>query len=223
MPEEITFENWLKYLFDRPVTDPEWYWEIDDQLSLPPHLFIEFGTRMLLGSGLLLNPYSDGQVRQGLYPLISNLLWNDIYALHDATIPLQNRLSFLNAIVNLNQDCFEPRCTPHLSHLDRDQTPDHVSPLNGSCFMWWDIFILWGNRDDPAHDPLNRACLQVMEQSLALPNIAVQEGALHGLGHFAGGYPDEVRKIIESFLNRSPALAPQLLAYATRAIRGDVP
>lgn len=218
----IDFDEWVKYLFDRPVTDPAWYWNDDPLTELPAAKYIEFGTRLFSNAGTLLRPYSDGQVYHGLYRIISNSVSNDIFALKDADVPLQRRLDFLKAILALNRDCFDVRCTQHLSHLDQ-VTPAEVSPLNASCYMWWDIFIIYGDRDDVSLDPLNRACIDVMAASLPLSNIAVKEGALHGLGHFSLYYPDECRRIIGSFLSTSKSdIPPALVTYALYATEGDV-
>lgn len=43
--DTINFEAWIKYLFNRPVTDPAWYWDDDPSIELPAMKFIEFGTR----------------------------------------------------------------------------------------------------------------------------------------------------------------------------------
>ena len=89
--------------------------------------------------------------------------------------------------------------------------------------MWWDIFILYGNREDASLDPLNRACNEVMAQSLALSNLAVKEGALHGLGHFSIYYPDECQKVIETFLDSERRKIPaELAAYAECAKVGGI-
>src|SRR5688572_15809699 len=160
--EAIDFEGWVKYLFDRPVTDPAWYWDDEGGISLPPEKFIAYGTRLFSEAGDLLAAYSDGQVNDGLHRVISNSVSDEIFALKDSGIPLRERVDFLRGIFSLNRQCFNARCTPHLSHLDREATPAHVSPLNGICYMWWDIFILYGNREDVNLDPLNRACIDVM-------------------------------------------------------------
>jgi hypothetical protein len=88
--------------------------------------------------------------------------------------------------------------------------------------MWWDIFIIYGARDDLDVDPLNLACLEVMEKSITLSNIAVQEGALHGLGHFEPYYPDVCHPIIERFLKLDPTRDPGLQEYALNALSGYI-
>lgn len=223
MSDHLKFEDWVKCLFDREVTVPAWYWS-NEWPELSAADFIEFGTRLFRRSGELLKPYSDGQINDGLYAIISNNVSDDIFALKDPSIPLGQRVAFLEAIFELNRDCFVPRCTPHLSYLDWVGAPEKhaLSPLNSICYMCWDIFIIYGDREDKALDPLNRACLRVMEKSVRLSNIAVQEGAFHGLGHFALYYPEECAAIIDAFLAEETILPPKLLEYALGARTGGV-
>src|SRR6185295_87095 len=101
--------------------------------------------------------------------------------------------------------------------------PASVSPLNHICYMWWDVFIISGNSEDDGMRPLNEACLAVMEQCLALSNVAVLEGALHGLGHFVNGYPEQCREAIDRFVaERGSELPPQLHRYGMAARTGAI-
>ena len=225
MAADIPFEAWIRAVFDHPVnSDKPWYYELDAEVELvSPAAFIDYGARLFRESAVLLGSYSDGQVNQGLKALIYDSLYNRIYALRDDSIRLELRLAFLSAIFNLNEQCFERRCTPHLSHLDRDFTPPTVSELNEICYMWWDIFIIRPDANDAAMRPLADVCVSVMEQCLGLCNPAVIEGALHGLGHFAIGYPDRVAAAIDRLLQEiDPTIVPELRTYAVAAHDGQV-
>jgi hypothetical protein len=61
-----------------------------------------------------------------------------------------------------------------------------------------------------------------MEATLAIPHIACQEAALHGLGHWRCAYPERVEAIIGAFLARSRSLSAELEAYAKQARVGRV-
>lgn len=215
------FDDWVRRLFDRPAAEWAWEWE-DETPSPPPGEFIAHATVLFSHCGQVLAEYSDGQIANGLCRLTSTTLGDEMFALLDATIPLATRMACVRSILALNPEIFAKRCTPHLSHLDRHTTHSHVSPLNGPAYMWWDTFALWGDRDNPLADPLNRACIEVMEGSLAFSHIAVREGALHGLGHFGHGYPVECQAIIRRFLDSNPDLNPELARYAEAAFRQDV-
>jgi hypothetical protein len=214
--ESIGFDQWLAYLFDHEVTKEPWYWNELNPIFLPPAQFIDYGTRLFLNSGQSLAQYSDGQVNHGLWRLISNNFSDEIFALRNEKVPRSDRLNFLHAIYTLNKDCFSVRCAPHLSHLDKTGTPDFVSPLNSICYMWWDIFVIYGERN-PSIEELNDACISVMDQCLQLPNIAVKEGALHGLDHFSLYYPETCRQIISEFVSAQKTVNAALLQYAEKA------
>jgi hypothetical protein len=219
-PGSAQFEEWVAYVFDKPVAERAWYWD-EEILELSPRSFIEYGTRLFKNAGKVLAAYDDGQINQGLNLLLSNNISNQIFALHDQSIPVEQRVAFIEAILDLARDVFEVRCTLHLSHLDRHSTPDHVSPLNMICYMLWDIFIVYGNRDK-AMEPLNRASLKVIERALKLKNWAVIEGALHGLGHFEQYYPEETRRIADTYLSTANEWPRELVAYAMAARDGCI-
>ena len=219
MRTEIPFDHWLKLIFDHEIDErlPEWYFQPDAETEpVDPPTYIKYSTTLFRNSVELLRPYSDLQIDQGLNVLISNSASNNIFALQDKTILLEDRLAFINAIFDLNQQTFETRCTPHLSHLDRHSTPPEVSPLNMICYMWWDIFITPGRE-------LNDACLSVMENCLQLTNPAVLEGALHGLGHWTRSYPKRCEQAIDTFLKkRAKQLSQALRTYAMAAATGCI-
>ncbi|MGV3772109.1 MAG: hypothetical protein ACO1QB_04350 [Verrucomicrobiales bacterium] len=218
--EQVTFQDWVNYLFDHEVTEPAWYWDDPKPISLEAPIYINYGTNLLKKAGELTSPYSDGQINQGLYRLVSINLSDEVFALRNPEVPLNGREEFLGSILELNRDCFASRCTKHLSHFDKTGEESGASPLNWICYMWWDIFVVYGNRDDPAEEPLNRACLAVMEQCLTIPHIAVQEGALHGLGHFKHYYPEESKRIIQNFMHSNSKLDQPLRIYAEAAYEG---
>ncbi|HUS34992.1 MAG TPA: hypothetical protein VM680_06535 [Verrucomicrobiae bacterium] len=225
MKDAVSFHDWIKIIFDHPIDDHcAWYFELDANVDpVDGPTFIQYTTELFRASAEFLRPYSDAQVNQGLNVLISNGISNSIFALKDEAILIERRTAFLRAIFDLNRECFEPRCTPHLSHRDRDATPSDVSALNAICYMWWDIFIIYGATDDPPTIPLHDACLWVMENSLQLSNPAVLEGALHGLGHWTLYQPQRCEKIIDDFLRtHAKNLSPELQAYASAARTGCI-
>jgi hypothetical protein len=219
--ESISFDEWVRQVFDHPVKERAWYWD-EEIMEAPPRQFISFGTKLFRNSQTHLNPFSDAQVNAGLHLILSNNASAQIFALKEESIPIEERLGFLDALFDLTRDTFGVRCTPHLSHLDRQHAPNSVSPLNDICYMLWDIFIIYGDREDPKVDLLNRSCLHVVKRSLALKNIAVIEGALHGLGHFCLRYPNEAETAIDHFLESNPRIPSELLSYAKAARAGGV-
>ncbi|MCG6534354.1 MAG: hypothetical protein L7F78_06605 [Syntrophales bacterium LBB04] len=132
----LTFEEWFRYLFDHPVIDPRWYWDADrDSVELEPQRVVAYFTQLFEGAGELLAPYPDAQAEQGLWFLIGECT-SPLYALTDAAVLLKERLCCIRAIATVFEQCFVPRCTPHLGYLSESG----AGALNSVCYMWWDIF-----------------------------------------------------------------------------------
>jgi hypothetical protein len=198
-------------LFDHPVTDPPWDQDADcDSAGLVPQLAVAYATRLFENAGELLAPYPDAQVNSGLWFLIGEST-SPLYALRDAAIPVDERLCCIQAIATVFRQCFEPRCTPHLGHLDESG----AGALNTVCYMWWDIFPV--GRWEAAPSEIASSCLSVMEATLRLPSVACQESALHGLGHWSRYYKERCQRIISAFLLGHAELRPELREYASKA------
>ena len=213
----LTFEEWLRHLFDHTVTKPPWYWDADrDSAELEPQCVVAYATRLFEGARELLAPYPDAQAGEGLWFLIGECT-SPLYALNDVAVPLEERLCCIKAITTIFEQCFVPRCTPHLGHLGEGAGAD---PLNTVCYMWWDIFPV--GRWEAAPLELAPSFLSVMETTLELPSPACQESALHGLGHWSRYYKERCQNIISAFLQRHEQLRPELREYAARASENHV-
>jgi hypothetical protein len=206
----LPFEDWLTYLFDHPVAQPVWYWNVDfEEADLAPERVLTYSTRLFEESGERLARYPADQVNQGLSFLIDEA-GSPLYALADSALPVAPRVRCIRSIAALFEQCFLPRCTPHLSHLDEAG----AGALNAVYYMWWDVFPLHGKPEDPARREIDEACITVMAETLELPSVACRESALHGLGHWGLYYRDRCRAIVAAFLDRTPDLRPELRAYA---------
>ena len=200
-------------MFDHPVAEPAWHYDVDaDSAELEPQRVIAYATELFQRAGELLSPYTDAQANQGLWFLIGEGN-SPLYPLAEASIPLEQRLSCIRSISTVFEQCFVPRCSPHLSHLDEPG----ASALNLVCYMWWDLFVLCGQPKDAARQEVDDACLSVMEATLELPSVACQESALHGLGHWGLSYKSRCQGIVTVFLHRKRDLRPQLREYAEHA------
>lgn len=215
---DLSFEDWVRHMFDHPVTESAWYWDMDaDRADLPADLVVAYATTLFEQSGALLDAYTNAQANQGLYFLIHEGD-SPLCALTDSSIAIEERVRFIHSIVALFEQCFAPRCTPHL--LDVDEPG--AGALNPVCYMWWDIFPLYADSEKAALREIDAACLSVMETTLQLPSIACQESALHGLGHWGLEYPERCRTVVSAFILQHPNLRAELRAYAERAKEGDV-
>ncbi|MGE5378308.1 MAG: hypothetical protein ACM3XO_24885 [Bacteroidota bacterium] len=218
---DLTFEEWVLFVFDHPFDESrlEWYWEIEaDWWEGPASRTIQYLTRAFENAAEVFRPYSDSQLNRGLWYLASNACSDHMLTLLDLSLPWSERRRCIRSIYTLYEQCFAPRCTPHLSHLDEAG----VGPLNSVCYMWWDILPVYGQPGDPSRRETDAEILQVLESALQLEPIACRECALHGLGHWGIYYPDQVQATIDRFLQRQKDLPEGLRTYALNAHRGCV-
>jgi len=216
---DLSFEEWVKYLFDHPVTDPEWYWEMNIDWwseSESPAITVSFMTQLFENAGTILAPYSDAQINQALW-YIDSEIQGYMYTLRASKVPLDERLRCINSMFNLYQQVFAVRCSQHLSHLNRsgEPKPEGLSVLNSICYMWWDISPLYPDMEVDNLEQMREAVLNVMRKTLELDSIACQEGALHGLGHW--DRIPEAGNIIGNWFNQHKNAPDELRLYAIRA------
>lgn len=215
----LTFDEWVRFFFDHEVRSPEWYWDIDSPYwDGPADLTVRYITTLFEDPCEPLGTYTDEQLNQGFWYLVSSGGSDHMRVLSDLSVAEDERTRCLRAFVSLFGNLFASRCSPYLSHLNEFG----VAPLNLACYMWWDLIPLHGTPEDDQHQPLDRAALDVMAEILTIDSIACQESALHGLGHWHFEYPTEARDIIDRFLRMKLMLRPQLVEYAKIARIGHV-
>jgi hypothetical protein len=214
---QLTFEQWLAHVFDHPVREPAWYFDLDAGWWDGPALDrVRFLTRAFEGAKTHFQPYTDAQLNQGLWYLASNACSSHMFAFSDETVDWAVRQRGLRAMRSLYAKCFAPRCAPVLGHLDEPGG----NPLNLVCYMWFDLLPLFGQPEDGGRAALDREMLNLMAGLLEIDSVACQESALHGLGHWHYVYPEQTSAIIDAYLQRSTALRPELRQYAFSARRG---
>lgn len=212
-------ERWVAYAFDRPVAQPEWYWDGDDHVDEPdPHAELDCFTRLCETPAPYLASISDAQLNQGFWYLLGSGASALTLAAHDGTIPVARWARCVRAFKPLFAEVFAPRCSPHLGHRDEPG----ADPLNSACYMWWDLLPLPRLPAGAGRAALHDACLDTLESILALEHDACRESALHGLGHWAADAPRRVAAIVDHFLSATPGLRPELRDYALAARGGCV-
>lgn len=217
--DDVTLQQWIAHVFDHPVTDPEWHWDLDaPELDLAPGLTAQFIAETSEAGGELLARFSDAQLNQGFYYLISAGISECMFALTESCVPWPVRQRALRSVVPLFEQVMAVRCSPHLSY--RDEQP--ANPLNSVCYMWWDIIPFHGQPEDPDRAEFDHEVLSVLRRLLAIPHDACRESALHGLGHWQLEYPEAAAEIIDDFLERSHDLRSELVAYAGQARIGCI-
>jgi hypothetical protein len=215
-PAPISLTDWIAHVFDHPVTDPAWHWDIHTQHpDLSAEQALLYIAETCERAPELLASYTDAQLDQGFWYLLG---CNSDYlpALYQLSVPWPARRRVLRSFLPLFRDFMAVRCTPQLSHCE---TAD--CPLNGVCYMWWDMdSVPPPRREEPAWAEQDREVLAIMAELLTIPHDACRESALHGLNHWQLDYPGEVETIITTFLRHTPGLRPELAAYAEGAITG---
>jgi len=210
--------NWIAHVFDHPVTDPAWHWSLDapEWQDSPEHI-ASLIAETFERSGELLSRFSDVQLEQAFWFLVSGSGSNFMFALVDPGVPLANRLRALRSFVPLFKQVMAVRCSSHLSHLDEQP----ANPLNSACYMWWDILPIHGKPEEPKRTEFDAEVLRVLPELLAIPHDACRESALHGVSEWQLYYPS-IADIVDDFLLHTPNLRPELISYAQRAKVGDV-
>ena len=215
----LSFEEWLKLIFDHPVGGPQWYFDVEAPFwDAPAEITVDYITKFFASPIPFLKDYTDEQLNQGFWYLVSNGCSDMMFALSEPSVPLEQRLRCLRSFGSVFEQLFAVRCSPHLSHSNEPG----ACPLNSACYMWWDLLPLSGQPSVSLQKPIDSAALEVMANTLALDSIACQESALHGLGHWQSAYPAEVAKIIDHFLKENPQLRAELIRYAQSARCGCV-
>ncbi|MGZ4960956.1 MAG: hypothetical protein ACXWC8_00235 [Limisphaerales bacterium] len=219
-PVNGSLHDWISYVFDHPVNDalPAWYWDIDVPVwEGTPEQITQYISETFQNSGELLARFSDEQLNQGFWFLVSGSCSEFMYALRDEKVPLPMRLRALRSFVPVFEQVMARRCSPHLSHLDEAGT----NALNSACYMWWDHLPIHGEPENPARAAFDSEVLAVLRRILAIPHDACRESALHGIGHWVTDYP-EAAEIVDDFLAGETKLRPELVGYALAAKDGNV-
>lgn len=192
----LAFEGWMDYVFD--PYDRSWEGNSEQVASLIAELFER--------SGELLTRFSDEQLDEGLNFILSAGRSEFMFSLVDSDVSAAVRLRALRSFVPLFEQVMAARCSPHLLHRDEQG----AKPLNGVCYMWWDVLPIHGRPDDPSRAEFDAEVLVVLRRLLAIPHDACRESALHGIGHWAIYYPS-VAKIVDDFLANTSGLRPELV------------
>lgn len=212
------YDEWISFIFDHPVTNPEWHWEND-----PPTFEVSEADcanlieQTFTHSGRDLTRFTDAQVNQGINFLISPACSGYMSALRDSRVSIDTRLSAIRSIFILYRDCFQARCSETLSHLDQVSRSD----LNPMCYMFWDINPLVCLKGTDEEASLADCVFSVLADTLGLPHLACQEAAIHAYGEFSCFYPERVEEAVDAFL-ATDILCEGLRTYARNARTGYI-
>jgi hypothetical protein len=131
-----SLSDWITHVFDHSVADPAWHWSSDAPAwEGSSEDTVAFIADTFERSGELLARFTDAQLNQGFWYLTSAGVSDLMFALVEPGVPLAARLRAIRSFLPLFEQVMAIRCSPHLSHLDEQP----ANPLNGACYMWWDI------------------------------------------------------------------------------------
>lgn len=213
------YQEWLHFVFDRPVTPNGWYFDIEfPDFDAERADLAQLVANTMDNCGRDLASYSDDQVNHGLKFIFNNSFSDVVFSLMDETVPAPLRIHAISSIKNLYKDCFTPRCAYVLGHNDEQG----ANPLNSICYMLWDVSPLSYWENEPDREVFYQAVVEVLEDALASPNPACVESSLHGLGHILSSYIEPVTKVIAAYQRRNVFVSPQLKEYAARARTGNI-
>jgi hypothetical protein len=179
--------------------------------------------------------FPDDQLDQGFWFLMGDTPPDFMGSLVEGEIPLETRLRALRSFVPLFEQVMAVRCSSHLGHL----AECGESPLNGACYMWWDIQRWkWGrdttqtdakdpgyklDDEDPDRTLFDHEIVVTMSRILSIPHDVCRESALHGIGHLDDlilANPQLCRRaaqIVDDGLAGTSGLRPELIEYAKQA------
>ena len=218
---DLAFQEWLEHAFGREVRFQQapWYFDPDhDRWDPTPAQAVAYLNRLFENPEPALEAFADSQIAQGLTYLVNTMASGDSRWFCSTAVPVDERIRCVKAIAPFFEQLFKPRCTPHLSHLSEVD----AGPLNGVCYMWWDVFPSLAFPGDPHLPVLHDAALSTMKRILHLDSLACQESALHGLGHWQPEHEEKVAAIIDDFCEAYRETDPRLLVYAKSARCGCV-
>jgi hypothetical protein len=208
MNMEISYEDWK---LDLLTYDDSWIANCDTTIwELSGELTYMYVTRFFSEGKNLLNDINPEELNRILWLLIHDVL----NVIPEEYPPLSVWKDYFAATKILFRDIFNCYCAPVLGHKDEQPT----TPLNSSCYMWWDIVPVW-HPDKQILTQIQQLCLETIIYCLKLDNLACKESALHGLGHWYTIDSHVVKVIIQ---NNYSFIPDQLQNYSQSAICGCV-
>jgi len=226
LPDDISYEEWVRYVFDHPVLDPQWWWqqpesghlqEWDD--SADPARTLSFLTQLFEKPEGLIGRFTRAQIDQGLNFLVSNACSGHMFVLSATKLPWAHRRKCFDAMISLYAKLMAVVYQDDLGHLHR--SPSDPDRPTGACYMWWENFPYYAGMIHCDRYRINEAVLYVFEQVLTHKAESCLESVLHGLGHWHIYVPELVEPIVRRFLHRSD-ISRELRRYAEAAAVGRV-
>ena len=176
----MQYDEWINAIFTWNTSDTEWDEERNDQFfSLSSGNVLDLIAATFTMAGKDLRPFSDEQIALGLNS-ITNETEELLYKIYDVGAKTSQRLAVINGVYLLYRDCLALRC-------GNEPEAEAENPLDIYAYMFWDASalsiygVLASNVEDK--EALVDVILDVLENTLNIPNAMCQRAAIHGLGH----------------------------------------
>ena len=224
LPDDLPYEDWVEFIFDHPILDPQWWWQDEDSEyfkywneDADPARTLSYLTRLFTESAQLLPRFSDWQIDQGLNYLVSNSCSNHMFSFLNENLPWEDRKICFDAMIVLYRDLMAPVYGSDPSNIVIRESANRPTY---ACYIWWDIIPLYGGLED-RDGPMNTAILNIFDQVLRMDEECCLQSALHGLGHWHMYVLHRTDPIIKRFLARTH-ISNNIRQYALEASVGAV-
>lgn len=225
LPDDISYAEWVRFVFDHPVLDKNWWWHNPESGYLQDwneHAdaarTLSFLTQLFEQPEGLIQRCTRPRIDEGLNYLVNGVCSEHMSVLSDEKLPWTDRRRCFDAMISLYAKLMAPAYGNDLGHLQYEHDPERPT---FACYMWWDIIPLYSGMEHPDRDRINDAVLHVFEQVLKLRAESCLESVLHGLGHWHSDMPDRTEPIVRRFLERTD-MSAELRKYAENAAVGAV-
>jgi hypothetical protein len=229
--ESVTFDEWVEWACDHPVAaegGKEWWWHVPRDwkggrwLDRPPEQALAYVAKLFENPVTYLSSYSDAQIDQGINFIVSRACSKHFEWLVDQRVDHALRAGCIRSLEKLFRDLLAPRCS--------DNVWIYTKPLNHICDMLWDIVVRGADTAERNPDgtyrlvrdsEIDKVVLDTLAHVLAIPSVACQQSALHGLGHLVHD-AKLGSEVIQQYLDDHPNLRSDLRRYAFIAMFGGV-
>lgn len=223
LPAEISYERWVRYIFDHPVEAEDWWWSDDTEAwdgEEDCEKALAFMTRLFESPAFLLDAYTPMQIDRGINFLISNCCSNHCFAFTDRSTTIDDRVRCIRSIATLFEQVMAP---VYGDRIGASAIDTRTEGPTFSCYMFWDVCpIYYRELPDPDNQHILNAVVEVLEKTLLLESEACIESALHGIGHLHLDHPGIAADVIDRFLASDRPISDAIRRYAVLARTGDV-
>lgn len=193
--------------------------KLEIELYQKPTLVLDILHAAFTNIDKYLSKYSSFQLSNALYCMFNPSFSDYGFVFQNTDTDHEKRIETLRALKDIILYTFEDSAEPVMGHYGQETKYEKQHHLNLSCFLFWEVACIPHGCNRESID----TCLEVMGKCARSHNLAVVEGALHGLGHAHSsyGYPIIQEYIHNANFGNTPHSAA-LRRYAEAASKGQI-